>query len=403
MITKFRVKNYKSIAWLDIPLTKIHVIIGRNGSGKTSLLECLYAYSKSTENYKNIAAAFSGVWQGMELVHSGASEGEEYVELSGVLQAELGGADRRPPVNYGFAIDFGPFSPHEDPPVRCNIEMSNDIKSINPWNVDPTESTSPGSSSFQRVYRQELGDIRRRLGDVQLYRFDARQLATPASIDQNRRFRMEPDGFGLATLLDDILGNNPNDFIRLSEIFCEMFPEYERVTVRTDQGYERAYSGGNITSSTPMAGKAIYFKTREGGFVRASQASDGAMLFLGFLSLFHTPRPPKLLLIEEPENGIYPKRLAEVIGILKYVTGSTPHPMIPQIILTTHSPYILTDFSPEEVTVMSRVGSSCIARPLRDAPHIHERLSGGDFYLGELWYNLSEEELFGDEITNADY
>ena len=35
------------------------------------------------------------------------------------------------------------------------------------------------------------------------------------------------------------------------------------------------------------------------------------------------------------------------------------------------------------------------ARPLRDAPNIKQRM-GNEFYLGELWYNLTEEELFGD-------
>jgi hypothetical protein len=33
---------------------------------------------------------------------------------------------------------------------------------------------------------------------------------------------------------------------------------------------------------------------------------------------------------------------------------------------------------------------------MRDAPDIQQRLGGGAFYLGELWYNLSEEELFGE-------
>ena len=37
-----------------------------------------------------------------------------------------------------------------------------------------------------------------------------------------------------------------------------------------------------------------------------------------------------------------------------------------------------------------------LRRPLRDAPHIDERLGDGEFYLGELWYNLDEEELFQD-------
>jgi len=70
--------------------------------------------------------------------------------------------------------------------------------------------------------------------------------------------------------------------------------------------------------------------------------------------------------------------------------------MLPQIVFTTHSPYVLTTFKPEEVTFMSKRNGSVVARPLRDAPHIDERLGDGEFYLGELWYNLDEEELFQD-------
>ena len=65
----------------------------------------------------------------------------------------------------------------------------------------------------------------------------------------------------------------------------------------------------------------------------------------------------------------------------------------PQIIMTTHSPYLLSQFQPEEVTLMRRQpDGSAKAVPLRDAKHIKERM-GDDFYLGELWYNLDEEEL----------
>jgi hypothetical protein len=60
---------------------------------------------------------------------------------------------------------------------------------------------------------------------------------------------------------------------------------------------------------------------------------------------------------------------------------------------------VLSFFEPEEVTLLSRESDKpdapVRARPLRDAPSIRERL-GNDFYLGELWYNLSEGELFGD-------
>ena len=121
---------------------------------------------------------------------------------------------------------------------------------------------------------------------------------------------------------------------------------------------------------------------------------------LGFLALAHLPDPPTLLLIEEPENGIYPKRLGEVIQMLKQMVSRTEGVRFPQIIMTTHSPYVLSFFEPEEVTFLSRdpkkPEAGVRARPLRDAPNIRERLGGGAFYLGELWYNLSEQELFGE-------
>jgi predicted ATPase len=133
--------------------------------------------------------------------------------------------------------------------------------------------------------------------------------------------------------------------------------------------------------------------------VRAQHVSDGAILVLGFIALSHLPEPPSLLLLEEPENGIYPKRLEQIIHLLKEFVHHKRGTPFPQIIMTTHSPYVLSFFEPEEVTFLSRPPAGpdgpVRARPLRDAPNIRERMGGG-FYLGELWYNLTEEDLFGE-------
>ena len=112
----------------------------------------------------------------------------------------------------------------------------------------------------------------------------------------------------------------------------------------------------------------------------------------------YLPDPPNLLLIEEPERGIYPKRLAKVIELLRNAVGKTEGPRLPQIVMTTHSPHVASFFEPEEVTFLRRASADpdgpVTAWPMRDAPRIQERLGGGEFYLGELWYNLSEKELF---------
>ena len=43
-LSRFGVKNYKCLGEIDIPLTPIHVLIGQNDCGKTSLLEAMAAF-----------------------------------------------------------------------------------------------------------------------------------------------------------------------------------------------------------------------------------------------------------------------------------------------------------------------------------------------------------------------
>ena len=72
MIDRFSVKNYKAIESVSIPLTPIHVVIGQNDSGKTSLLEAIHAYCSSTQG--PLVNAFSGMWVGRELVRFGSEK-----------------------------------------------------------------------------------------------------------------------------------------------------------------------------------------------------------------------------------------------------------------------------------------------------------------------------------------
>jgi predicted ATPase len=51
--------------------------------------------------------------------------------------------------------------------------------------------------------------------------------------------------------------------------------------------------------------------------LKAGDVSDGVLMTLAFLAISGQANPPNVLLIEEPENGIYPKRLGEVIKLLK--------------------------------------------------------------------------------------
>jgi hypothetical protein len=256
-------------------------------------------------------------------------------------------------------------------------------------------------SLVSRAENATLHTIRSILASAQYYQLDPRMMATPAAIDSTRKFRMDSDGFGLATLLDDLLGFAPEKYIELRERFCEYFHQFKSVRVEVQSATQRHYHDGQFSSTGKGTGKGILFETHSGRTIRAQQVSDGAILFLGFLTLTMLPEPPKLILIEEPENGVFPKRLEEIVRILREIVAGTPEESRPQLILSTHSPYLLSFFHPDEVTLMSRRSDSVVARPLREAPDIKERMGDDEFYLGELWYNLSEEELFGDALAKA--
>src|SRR5262249_45099115 len=66
MITRFHVENYKALRDVTLELTPIHVLIGPNDSGETSIFEALTALSRSTE--RDLMTAFGDRWQGQELV-----------------------------------------------------------------------------------------------------------------------------------------------------------------------------------------------------------------------------------------------------------------------------------------------------------------------------------------------
>ena len=71
-LSRFGVKNYKCLGDLDIPLTPVHVFIGQNDSGKTSLMEAIAALYGSLK--RPVEELFPQPWQGRQLVCFGSAE-----------------------------------------------------------------------------------------------------------------------------------------------------------------------------------------------------------------------------------------------------------------------------------------------------------------------------------------
>lgn len=89
MITRFGVRNYKALRDVAIDLTPVHLLIGPNDSGKTSVLEALRILSRvPVTECEQLATVFPGPWEGAELVW------QRRFEEPLTLRADLAGGQR---------------------------------------------------------------------------------------------------------------------------------------------------------------------------------------------------------------------------------------------------------------------------------------------------------------------
>ena len=96
----------------------------------------------------------------------------------------------------------------------------------------------------------------------------------------------------------------------------------------------------------------LKFFDPQGNAYWAEEVSEGVLYFLALLCIVHQPDPPKLLLLEEPEKGIHPRRIREVMDFIFELARLRDI----QIILTSHSPYVVDYFAdiPECISVFDR-------------------------------------------------
>lgn len=106
------------------------------------------------------------------------------------------------------------------------------------------------------------------------------------------------------------------------------------------------------------------------------QLSDGTLRLFGILlAVYQLPRP-QLLVIEEPEQTIYPGALGVLADVFKEVGQTT------QVIITTHSPHLVERFKPEQIRVATMHNGLTSIRPIH--PHQMEAVNEGLLSLEEF-------------------
>jgi hypothetical protein len=205
--------------------------------------------------------------------------------------------------------------------------------------------------------------VARALAGSQLLRLEPEALRRPhALIPSGQPVELlDARGTGLPAIYDALMVRDLDAFIELRKSITGLFPNVHGISL----------------VNADVDKKAICVKLADGTLVPAEQMSEGLLYYLTFVALRHM-NPVGMILIEEPENGLHPARVVEIMRVLRAISETT------QVIIATHSPIVVNELRGDEVTVMTRpAGQGARGVLIKDTPEFEERSKV--YETGELW------------------
>jgi predicted ATPase len=170
------------------------------------------------------------------------------------------------------------------------------------------------------------------------------------------------------------LQSHRESFEKIRQVAKDVFPELEDLFI------------------SPTQQATLYLASREKhlkGPISVWQMADGQLSFIALLSLIFAP--PDLsagvYCVEEPENHLHPHLLETLVELVKQVQEERGPDRSAQVILTTHSPYLVDKCDLGELIVFERrEGATHCTRP-SDKQHLRELLEREEIGLGDLYYS----------------
>ncbi|MGE0434078.1 MAG: AAA family ATPase [Planctomycetota bacterium] len=186
------------------------------------------------------------------------------------------------------------------------------------------------------------------------------------------------DGSMVPSLADYLLRTSRKAlFEQFEQKLRELIPGMESIDIRTPEPQLRRFD--------LIADRGVH--------IPGHDLSVGVRALIFYASLAYHPVEPAIITIEEPENGLHPKRLGDVMKLLRRLTQPSERRKGSQVILTTHSPYLLdhVDLDTDAVLVCQRQPDGERTIEAADKTRLERFLP--EFMLGEVWFNEGEAGL----------
>jgi len=303
MLTKIHIQNFKSLKYVTLDLQPVNLLIGPNNSGKTNLLKAL-------EFLKNEELGGNRDFTEQTFKHENVT------------------------------LIFKTYSSENSLEIKIFKEESK---------VYPTRRRLLNGEDISQKISQELLDNRdidsllKIIALIQFYRPNPLKFTEAQAIQSNNY--INEDASNLVPFLETLRDEYRENFAAIEEDLRKCIPEFHDIRFKTvepttNSDDKRTFKKWGLYSDIS---KMIYW---------ADELSEGVLYFVALLCIIHQPNPPKLLLLEEPERGIHPRRIKEVVDFIFNLAQMKDI----QVIMTSHHPYILNEFEdiPEAVFVFDK-------------------------------------------------
>jgi predicted ATPase len=390
MLKRLEVKHFKSLDDFSIDFEPLTVLIGQNGSGKTTVLQALDLLGAFLRGDVNHYLERLG-WDAGDL----RSKTNHDISILFVLTFEVAGESFRWAVRLGtWENGFRVFSEElisekSQFCFRTQGQIEGEPKSgvFALWDAKGNKIELPKIriDFFQSILRAfeiqnapvEIAAAVRELDKIFL--LDLESVATLRKPSKGTPESIGRNGQYLAAYLHSMDIERKN---ALDNKLSEFVPQISNVQVTKE-------SNGNINLSFKERFQAS-FDTNQ--IVQAEHISDGTLRILALLATILGASEKDILLLDEIENGIDPNHVAILFGLLEEAIEKRGI----QVILATHSPLIV-NFAPENgIRYFSReLSGNVVAKKLFDRKELKKMLE----YMGpgEIWMNLTEKDLVGEE------
>ena len=383
MLTTIAIANYRSLINLVMPLEPLNLVTGLNGSGKSNLYKSLRLLAETANGGVVNALAREGglesaFWAGPEKLSSRMLSGDVEVQGGPRQQAyrlRLGFSGE----DFGYCIDLGLPTPSTsafalDPeikreciwagpsyrPASVLVERKGPmvkVKDGRRWQVIAQHLNSFDSMLSEVADLQRAPEIYHIRDSIRGWRFydhfrsDNNAPARQPNLG-TRTPVLSQDGHDLAAALQTII--EIGDRQAFQDSISDAFP------------------GSHISIAVQQDGRFI-LHFHQHGLLRplsAAELSDGTLRYLLWVAALLTPRPPTLMVLNEPETSLHPDLLPALGRLIKRAAQHT------QVWVVSHARLMINELNDDaycnSIHLTKELGQTCIKdQGLLDAPSWH--------------------------------